>query len=105
MEAREQQMDVNIPRVKCAIVAEFEHRGAADDAVEALLAAGFTDDQLSVVARGAESSGGEFRPGALMVTARCTGNEEQAEAIMRRFAARSVRRDEVSATGEVEQQA
>jgi hypothetical protein len=102
MEARE-EIDVNIPRAKCAIVGEFEDRKAADGAVEALLAKGFTDDQLSVVARGAGSDGGEFRPGALMVTARCSGNEDEAERIMRQFLARSVRRDEVSATGEVDE--
>ena len=102
MEARD-EIAVNIPKAKCAIVGEFEDRGAADSAVGALLAKGFTDDQISVVARGAGTDGGEFRPGALMVTARCSGNEDVAERIMHEFMARSVRRDEVSATGEVDQ--
>lgn len=94
--------ELNIPRAKCAIVAEFADRTSADDAVAALLEAGFSDDQLSVVARGAEDTEEGFKPGALMVTARCNGNEDVAERIMRQFEARSVRRDEVSAVGEVE---
>jgi len=55
------------------------------------------------VARGADGSGDEFRPGALMVTARCAGKEDIAERIMREHDARSIRRDEVSATGEVDE--
>lgn len=97
-----QEMDVNIPAARCAVVAEFGDREAAEAAVKALLAAGFTDDQLNLVARGAEPSPSGFRPGALMVTARCVGNEELAERIMREHEARSVRRDEVSATGGVD---
>lgn len=95
--------ELNIPREKCAIVGEFADRTSADSAVEALLQAGFSDDQLSVVARGAEDTESGFRPGALMVTARCDGNDDVAERIMRDHEARSVRRDEVSAVGEVEE--
>ena len=98
-----QEMDVNIPAAKWAVIGEFGDREAAEAAVQALLGAGYTDDQLNVVARGADGSADEFRPGALMVTARCAGKEDIAERIMREHDARSIRRDEVSATGEVDE--
>ena len=98
-----QELDVNIPAAKWAVIGEFGDREAAEEAVQALLGVGYTDDQLNVVARGADPSGPEFRPGALMVTARCSGKEDEAERIMREHGARSIRRDEVSATGEIDE--
>lgn len=98
------QQDVNIPAAKSAVVGEFPDREAADRAIRSLLAAGFTDDHLNLVARGAHGEpSGEFVSGALIVTVRSTGRGDDAERILAKAGARNVHQDEVSATGELDE--
>lgn len=100
----EEAQDVNIPAAKSAVVGEFDDRPAAERAIGALLDAGFTDDHLNLVARGAHGEpSGEFVPGALIVTARSTGRGADAERILAELGAKNVHRDEVSATGELDE--
>ena len=100
METRSEQ--VNIPSEHVAVVAMFADREVAETAVDALLAEGFTDDQISLVARGAGTDeSGKFVPGGLMVTVRAKGRERDAERIVKEHKAREVTMNRIGATGEV----
>jgi hypothetical protein len=100
METQSEQ--VNIPSEHVAVVAMFADRDVAETAVDALLAEGFTDDQISLVARGAGTDdSGKFVPGGLMVTVRAKGRERDAERIVKEHEAREVTMNRIGATGEV----
>jgi hypothetical protein len=100
METQSEQ--VNIPSEHVAVVAMFADREVAETAVDALLAEGFTDDQISLVARGAGTDeSGKFVPGGLMVTVRTKGRERDAERIVKEHDAREVTMNRIGATGEV----
>jgi hypothetical protein len=100
--ARGEAVDVNIPSEHPAVVGTFDERASAEAAVEALLAAGFVDDQISLVAKGGEGTpAGTFEPGALMVTVRAARREADAERILREHEAREVKVGQVEATGAV----
>jgi hypothetical protein len=100
METQSEQ--VNIPSEHVAVVAMFADRDVAETAVDALLAEGFTDDQISLVARGAATDdSGKFVPGGLMVTVRAKGRERDAERIVKQHEAREVTMNRIGATGEV----
>ena len=76
--------EVNVPSEHVAVVAMFSDRGAAEEAVDGLLASGFADDQISLVARGAGADeSGKFLPGGLMVTVSAKGREVDAERVLR----------------------
>jgi len=97
-----QSEEVNIPSEHVAVVAMFADREVAETAVDALLAEGFTDDQISLVARGAGTDqSGKFVPGGLMVTVRAKGRERDAERILKEHEAREVTTNRIGATGEV----
>ena len=96
-----EEMDVKIPSDVTAVVAEFADRGAAERCVEALTRSGFGTDQISFVARGAETVNGRFVPGTLLITVHATGREGAAERILRDGGAREIKRGSVSAVGEV----
>ena len=100
METQSEQ--VNIPSEHVAVVAMFADREVAETAVDALLAEGFTDDQISLVARGAGTDeSGKFVPGGLMVTVRAKGRERDAERIVKEHDAREVTMNRIGTTGEV----
>lgn len=101
MPTNEEQLDVNIPAAATAVVAKFGEREAADGAVEALTRAGFETDQVSVVARGAETVDGVFQPGVLMITVHPEGRDADATRILREQGAAEVTTGSVTATGEV----
>jgi hypothetical protein len=93
---------VNVPSEHVAVVAMFPDRETAETAVDALLAEHFTDDQISLVARGAGSDdSGKFVAGGLMVTVRAKGRERDAERILKEHGAREVTTNRIGATGEV----
>lgn len=93
---------IKIPSDVQAVVAKFGDRRRADAAVEALTAAGFGTDQITFVARGAETVDGVFKPGVLMITVHASGRDEEAVRVLRRSGATDVEQGFVSATGEVE---
>lgn len=97
----EHEMDVNIPATVTAVVAEFGARDKADLAMDELTKAGFSSEQVSFVARGAEHDGDRFIPGMLLVTVHAEGRNEDAERILRGAGAKKVTSGLVSATGEV----
>lgn len=101
MEREEQEVDVNIPSTVTAVVAEFADRPKAEAAEDALVAAGFSPEQVSFVARGAENEGGKFIPGKLLITVHAEGRDKDAERILRDGGATKVTCGLVSATGEV----
>src|SRR5919197_4579818 len=94
--------EVNVPSEHVAVVAMFEDRDAAETAVDALLANGFTDDQISLVARGAETDEktGTFTPGGLMVTVTAKDREHDAERLLREHEAREVTTNRIGSTGQ-----
>ena len=54
MESRtDETQEVQVPSEHVAVVAMFADRATSETAVDALLERGFTDDQISLVARGA----------------------------------------------------
>jgi len=62
----------------------FPDRETAESAVDALLERGFTDDQISLVARGAATDDkGKFVPGGLIVTVSAKNREDEAERLLR----------------------
>jgi len=94
--------EVHLPSEHVAVVAMFADREAAEAAIDALLAHNFSDDQLSLVARGAETdASGRFVPGGLMVTVSAKGRERDAERILRDHEAREVTTNQIGATGRV----
>src|SRR5919197_845323 len=98
--------EVNVPSEHVAVVAMFEDRDAAEAAVDALLANGFIDDQISLVARGAETDeAGKFVPGGLMVTVTATGREQEAQRVLDGSEAREVTTNRIGATGKVGEKA
>lgn len=98
---REPEHDVNIPSTAAAVVAEFGDRDKAESAVDALEGAGFSSEQVSFVARGAEHDGEKFIPGTLLITVHPDGRADDAERILRDGGATNVKSGLVSATGEV----
>jgi hypothetical protein len=96
-----QETDVNIPSTVTAIVAEFGDRDKAESVVDALEAGGFSSDQVSFVARGAEHDGDKFIPGVLLITVHADGRNDQAIRILNEGGATKVTSGLVSATGEV----
>jgi len=107
METRPDEVqEVNVPSEHVAAVAMFADRDAAETAVDALQAKGFTDDQISLVARGAETDeSGKFVPGGLMVTVNAKGREDEAERVLKEHGAREVTTNRIGATGKVGEQA
>jgi len=103
MEIRSAEVqEVHVPSEHIAVVAMFPDRETAESAVDALLARGFTDDQISLVARGAGTDdNGKFVPGGLMVTVSAKNREDEAERILREHDAREVTTNRIGATGEV----
>lgn len=103
METRsDEAQEVQVPSEHVAVVAMFADRETAESAVDALLARGFTDDQISLVARGAETDDrGTFVPGGLMVTVSAKDREDEAERILREREAREVTTNRIGATGRV----
>ena len=97
--------EINLPSEHVAVVAMFSDRGAAEAAVDALLANGFTDDQISLVARGASSESGTFVPGGLMVTVTAKGRETDAERVLHDHEAREITTNRIGATGKVGEEA
>ena len=94
--------EVQLPSEHVAVVAMFADRSAAETAVDALLERGFTDDQISLVARGAATDEtGKFVPGGLMVTVSAKGREAEAEGVMKEHEARDVTTNRIGATGKV----
>jgi hypothetical protein len=103
METRENEVqEVNVPSEHVAVVAIFADRDTAETAVDALQEKGFTDDQISLVARGASTDdNGKFVPGGLMVTVSAKGREDEAERLLREHDAREVTTNRIGATGKV----
>lgn len=100
MDTRTQE--VHVPSEHVAVVAIFADREAAEAAIDALLDQRFTDDQISLVARGADTDEhGKFLPGGLMVTVSAKGREEEAERLLREHEARDVTTNRIGATGKV----
>jgi hypothetical protein len=98
--------EVHVPSEHVAVVAMFADRDAAENAVDALLAKGYTDDQISLVARGAGTDeNGVFVAGGLMVTVSAKGREGEAEEILRSHEARDVTTNRIGATGRVGEEA
>jgi hypothetical protein len=94
--------EVQVPSEHVAVVAMFADRGTAEAAVDGLQERGFTDDQISLVARGAETDeSGKFVPGGLMVTVTATGREGEAELVLKEHEAREVTTNRIGATGRV----
>lgn len=87
-----EELDVKIPSDVTAVVAEFADRNAAERCVETLTRKGFGTDQISFVARGAETVDGRFVPGALLITVHATGREDEAERVLRDAGAHEVKR-------------
>jgi hypothetical protein len=66
---------VNVPSEHIAVVAMFSDRDAAEAAIDALHKNGFTDDQISLVARGAGTDGaGKFVPRRADAHGLCEGS-------------------------------
>jgi hypothetical protein len=107
MEPRSDEVqEVNVPSEHVAVVAMFADRDTAETAVDALLERGFTDDQISLVARGAETDeSGKFVPGGLMVTVTAKGREADAEKVLKEHEAREVTTNRIGATGKVGEEA
>lgn len=98
--------EVHVPSEHVAVVAMFNDRDVAETAVDALLARGFTDDQISLVAKGAGTDqSGNFVAGGLMVTVNATGREADAERVLKEHEAREVTTNRIGATGEVGEKA
>lgn len=98
---RQEEQDVNIPSNVTAVVAEFQDRDKAESVVDALEAKGFSSDQVSFVARGAEHDGEKFIPGVLLITVHADGRNDDATRILTEGGATKVTSGLVSATGEV----
>jgi hypothetical protein len=97
---------VPLPSEHVAVVAMFPDRETAETAVDALLERGFTDDQISLVARGAATDdNGKFVPGGLMVTVSAKNREGEAERVLRDHEAREVTTNRIGATGKVGEEA
>ena len=93
---------VQVPSEHVAVVAMFADRETAETAVDALQERGFTDDQISLVARGATTDeNGKFVPGGLMVTVSAKNREDEAERVLREHEAREVTTNRIGATGKV----
>jgi hypothetical protein len=103
METRPDEVqEVQVPSEHVAVVAMFANRETAETAVDALLERGFTDDQISLVARGAATDdNGNFIPGGLMVTVSAKNREDEAERVLREHEAREVTTNRIGATGKV----
>jgi hypothetical protein len=103
MESKSDEVqEVQVPSEHVAVVAMFADRGTAEAALDALLERGFTDDQISLVARGAETDdSGKFVPGGLMVTVSAKGREDEAERILKEHEAREITTNRIGATGRV----
>jgi hypothetical protein len=103
MESKSDEVqEVQVPSEHVAVVAMFADRETAESAVDALLERGFTDDQISLVARGASTDEqGKFVPGGLMVTVSAKNREEEAERLLREHEAREVTTNRIGATGKV----
>jgi hypothetical protein len=94
--------EVNVPSEHVAVVAMFSDRDTAEAAVDALQEKGFSDDQISLVARGASADdAGKFVPGGLMVTVNAKDRETEAERVLREHDARDVTTNRIGATGKV----
>jgi len=94
--------EVQVPSEHVAVVAMFSDRDEAETAVDALVDRGFTDDQISLVARGAGTDdSGAFVPGGLMVTVSAKERESEAERVLREHNAREVTTNRIGATGRV----
>jgi hypothetical protein len=94
--------EVQVPSEHVAVVAMFADRATAETAVDALQENGFTDDQISLVARGAETDeSGKFVAGGLMVTVTAKGREGEAEKVLKEHEARDVTTNRIGATGKV----
>jgi hypothetical protein len=94
--------EVQVPSEHVAVVAMFADRETAESAVDVLLERGFTDDQISLVARGAATDDqGKFLPGGLMVTVSAKNREDEAERLLREHEAREVTTNRIGATGKV----
>jgi hypothetical protein len=103
MESRTDEVqEVQVPSEHVAVVAMFSDRATAETAVDALQEKGFTDDQISLVARGAETDeSGKFVPGGLMVTVSAKDREAEAEQVLKQNQAREVTTNRIGATGRV----
>lgn len=94
--------EVHVPSEHVAVVAMFPDRETAESAVDALLEGGFTDDQISLVAQGADTDeNGKFVPGGLMVTVTAKNREDEAERLLKDHEAREVTTNRIGATGKV----
>jgi hypothetical protein len=102
METAREVQEVQVPSEHVAVVAMFADREAAEAAVDALLEGRFTDDQISLVARGAGTDEhGKFVPGGLMVTVSAKNREDEAARVLRAHEAREVTTNRIGATGTV----
>jgi hypothetical protein len=98
----DEAQQVQVPSEHVAVVAMFADRETAETAVDALQARGFTDDQISLVARGATTDeNGKFVPGGLMVTVSAKNREDEAERVLREHDAREITTNRIGATGKV----
>jgi hypothetical protein len=96
---------VNVPSEHIALVAMFSDRDTAEAAIDALHENGFTDDQISLVARGAGTDGaGKFVPGGLMLTVSAKAREAEAVRLLRAHEALEVTTNRIGATGKVGEQ-
>src|SRR5438128_11146368 len=76
--------EVQVPSEHVAVVAMFSDRDEAETAVDALVDRGFTDDQISLVARGGGTDdSGAFVPGGLMVTVSAKERDPEADRALR----------------------
>jgi hypothetical protein len=93
--------ELKIPSDVTAVVAEFTDRRRAEEAVDRLTATGFGTDQISFIARGAETVEGRFVPGTLMITVHASGRDEEATQVLREAGASTVKCGTITATGDI----
>lgn len=93
--------ELKIPSDVTAVVAAFAERRQAEDAVDELTSAGFGTDQISFIARGADTVEGRFIPGTLMITVHASGRDDQAERVLRQAGATTVKCGTITATGDI----
>lgn len=97
----EAQEELKTPEEVTAVVAEFDERPESERAIEELLKAGFRNEQVIFVARGAEHVEGKFVPGMLLVTVHGEERNDEAIRILRKMGALKIKTGKISATGEV----
>src|SRR2546428_12505494 len=97
-----QSEQVNVPSEHVAVVAMFADREIAETAVEALLAEGFSDDQISLDARGARTDdSGKFAAGGAMVPGGAEARGRAGDRLLRAHGGREGATTGTAGAGEV----